>query len=149
VGRVLGALEKADRATKGDAIKQQLQPLIDKAFADLDITALNGTIGKVSDIFQGVGQIDVTKACAGLEASVRAQIDGQIGRFRIVAEDLLISAAAEIENRVKAARQAVASEIARFERIAVLAETMLHALPDQLGKLPADQAARLKRDLST
>lgn len=149
VGRVLGALEKADRATKGDAIKQQLQPLIDKAFADLDITALNGTIGKVSDIFQGVGQIDVTKACAGLEASVRAQIDGQIGRFRIVAEDLLISAAAEIENRVKAARQAVASEIARFDRIAVLAETMLHALPDQLGKLPADQAARLKRDLST
>lgn len=149
VGRVLGALEKADRATKGDAIKQQLQPLIDKAFADLDITALNETIGKVSDIFQGVGQIDVTKACAGLEASVRAQIDGQIGRFRIVAEDLLISAAAEIENRVKAARQAVASEIARFEHIAVLADTMLHALPDQLGKLPADQAARLKRDLST
>lgn len=147
VGRVLGALEKADRATTGAAIQQQIQPLIDKAFADLDISALKGKIGDVAKVLEGVGQIDVSKACAGLEASVRAQIDGQIGRFRIVAQDLVTSAAGEIEKRVMAAGRAVDSEIARFERIEALAGAMVERVP-ALGHLPDEEAARLKRYLT-
>ncbi|MGO7377508.1 apolipoprotein A1/A4/E domain-containing protein [Rhizobium ruizarguesonis] len=148
-GRVLGALENVDRRLSGDALRIEAHALADKAFAELDTDDLQRTITNVGDALTGVGKIPLTNMCAGLEASVRAQIDGQVSRFRIVARDLLNGAAATIEGQIGSCSQVVEADIAKFATVAQIADRMFKAVEDEAGTLPKSTADALKQTLES
>lgn len=119
VGRVAGALEKLDRDLDPEALKTQANKLIAEACRNLNLVveSIEG-LGKDQDKLLETIPVN----CNGIASRARAYVDGQLGRFTTVANELFDSAAKSILERIDAAAGVIEAEVGVVDALAARVE---------------------------
>ncbi|HEY2294637.1 MAG TPA: hypothetical protein VGM86_28380, partial [Thermoanaerobaculia bacterium] len=115
VGRVLGALEKLDRGTDPDHLKDEARKLIEQAVAGLKLPAVRDELTNLAELGD---------PCKSLGDRARATIEGQLARLATVAKALLSEASQSIGERIDAAAGVIEADISVVSAMAAQAEEL-------------------------
>jgi hypothetical protein len=137
IGQALGALEKVDsRLSPADAKTAawtELKKALDQPNFTADVKAATDKLGKdVQSIGKGV---NIGKPCDALAARLEEVVQGQTKRLRLVAEQAIVDAKAQVLAPVDAIRGIAGDVLVWLQDGQSLSEDERLALLDRLGEL--------------